>query len=342
MNAGLRATLVGVAFAGLTMPLARVAEPDTRALAMLAAQTETPDIAIIGDSRPHAGIAPRVLTDVLARDGLPGLSAHNYGENGTDALHHHNFVVTALLARPRPPRVIVWATHPLSFDGSRRNNRLDQLDPAALPSLARAGAPVEMLLDVATMAFFPPYRARPQLKAGVELTAEKGAFALGRRQTALGLSFEVRPERRASRSFPDGQDPFVVLRDWESGFELARGGYQARYDKLALGEPHFRLAEEMADRARAAGVVLVILEMPVAPAYRESFASLPLHREWRERVARMAREHGAIWMPHADYSNDDHAFGDPAHMQEPLAEEYTQFLARALERDGALRAALSE
>ncbi len=55
-----------------------------------------------------------------------------------------------------------------------------------------------------------------------------------------------------------------------------------------------------------------------------------------------ARERGAIWMSHADYSNDDRAFGDPAHMQEPLAEEYTQFLARALAADGALRAALSE
>lgn len=342
MRAGLRFAVCCIAFVALSAPLVRVGKPETRALSMLSAQAVTPQIAFLGDSRPHVGISPKRVMAELAGRGFPGATAHNYAEDGSDTLHHHAILVTGLLRRPDPPRVVVLATNPLAFDSTRKNNRLDQLPPSVLPSLARAGAPLELLLDVGTMSIFPPYRARPKIKETVELTGEKVGFALAKRQSALGLSFEVRPERREYKHYEDGQDPFVVLRDWEYGFQLSFGGYTARYDKLVLGELHFRLVEEMADRAREASCLLVLLEMPSAPPYRTSFGARPIHEEWRTRMSQIAKEHGAVMISHAAFSDDERAFGDPGHMQEPLAAAYSTFLAKELAENEAVKAALAK
>lgn len=335
-----RILLVLLAFVALSLPVLRVGEPDTHARRAIAGLPETPAVAFLGDSRPHAGISPRILGEELAREGVAGVSAHTFAEDGTDMLHHHNLLATALLRRSPPPRVVVVAVNPLGFDATRKNNRLDRLDPAVLDRLILAGAPLETALDIGTMAVLPAYRSRPGAKERIEGLAEKAAFAFAARQTAIGLDFERREERRTYFPTPDGQASFVVDRDWQRGFELSRGGYRARYAKLVLGDFHLALARDMADLARAAGVVLVFLEMPVAPAYRTDFASLPVHLAWRERMRQIAREHGAVWLCHADLFDDDRAFGDPGHMQAPLAERYTRILAAALLGEPQIAAAL--
>lgn len=340
MRPASRAVLVFFAFVALSAPLICVGEPDTHVRRVLSKLPETPAIAVLGDSRPHYGLSPRVLVETLARAGLPGLSAHDLAEDGTDILHHHNLVATALLHRRPPPRVILAAVNPLGFDATRKNNRLDRLDPRALDRLVLAGAPAETVLDVGTMALLPAYRSRPGAKQQVELLAEKVGFALAPRQRSLGLDFVPPPERRTYFEEPDGQTPFVVERDWQGGFELSRAGYRERYAKLVLGDFHFALARDMADLARAAGSLVVFLEMPVAPAYQTDFASLPVHRAWRDEMARIAREHGAVWMCHADLYGDDRQFGDPGHMQAPLAARYSEALATALLADEKVAAAL--
>lgn len=347
-----RAVLVFLAFVAFSLPLSRAAGPDTHARRTLDGLGDTPVLVFLGDSRPHAGISPTLVADRLAHLGFSRVSARSFAEDGTDTLHHHDLVTHALLrargrdaerapGAPRNPRVIVVAVNPLGFDATRTNNRLDRLDPAATVSLLRAGAPVETVLDVGTMAVFPPYRRRPEIKRRAEILAEKAGFALAARQSALGLAFDPPPERRTYFAEPDGQAPFVVDRDWQGGFDLSREGYRERYAKLRLGEAHFALAEDMADRAREAGVALVFLEMPVAPSYRADFASLPVHAAWQRRMKDLAEARGAVWIEHADLFDDDRAFGDPGHMQRPLAERYSAILAEALARDPRVAAALA-
>jgi hypothetical protein len=195
----------------------------------------------------------------------------------------------------------------------------------------RAGAPLESLLDIATMAVYPPYRHRPQILLGLEGRAETAAKKLVPLQAAaLGLSLPEEPERRKYIEHPDGYTPFRVLALWEASFAQSLKEYSGKYEALVLSEWRFRLAREMMRTIREAGCLLIIVELPVAPTYNRVLVSSTKHQAFRERLARMAKEEGAVFVSHAEHFNDDHAFGDPAHMVEATAEEYSAFLAREL------------
>lgn len=297
------------------------------------------DFAILGDSRPHAGVSPAIVREVLASDGLGERVGYNFATDGTDALHHVSFG-RRLLERAGPRlRLIVWAPNPLSFDDTRRANRLELLTTADILPLTRAGAPNELLLDLVTDAGFPPYLKRSIVKEAVEGKASSMGDRLLPFQTkVLGLKFDRPPKGREYVQLPDGQEPFIVTADGEGRFDRGAAAYQIDYDRFQLGEWHLRYARELLSRARAAGILVVVLELPVAPSYRARFASTPKHAAWRERLSALAAEEGALWLSHADLYADDHAFGDPGHMHRETAADYSRQLGAVLAREPRVRA----
>src|SRR5689334_9792927 len=103
-------------FALLALPIVRVGDPRSPSQKKLDRCATRPRIVVVGDSRAHAGIDPRLLASELAGEGGLELSGYNFAEDGTDAVHHYQLIVSHLLNKPGPPSLFLWAPNPLSFD----------------------------------------------------------------------------------------------------------------------------------------------------------------------------------------------------------------------------------
>lgn len=337
-----RAILGILLFLLLSAPLAKVSDPQSPSEKQIERAEVRPKLAVFGDSRAHAGVNPQLISRLFADAGIAEVTGYNYSENGTDAVQHFNLIATNLIKKPGPPSVIVWAPNPLSFDDTRTSTRLEHIKPGSLAPMYRAGAPLEFLLDVATMSAYRPYRHRQQILLGIEGRVDIAGAKIAPLQAAvLGLSFTEEPQRRKYIDFPDGYQPFRVLTLWEDSFSRSLRFYQGQYKKLKPSQWRLRLVHEMMQKTREAGCLLVVVELPVAPTYNRELASTEKHQAFREQLSRMAKEEGAIWLSHADHFKDDHEFGDPAHMIEATAEEYSAFLAKSLLAEPSVRQILS-
>jgi hypothetical protein len=329
-------------FALLGLPFARVGDtvgPGRRAL------EAHPEVAllVVGDSRPHVAISPALLSAELhqLRSGLPIL---NVAEDGTDTLHQSWLVGQAVdRARAHPPAVIVWAVDPQGFDGSRLANRLERVPGPALPWLVEAGAPLELCLDVALGALYPPYRHRPMIKEKVEgVTDRIGGVAARLETTWLGLDAGApKIKGRLYEPQPDGWEPFVVTADGPGRFARGLAAYEVDAAKYRLSDWHFALVRRAVRAARARGAVVVFLEMPVAPVYRERFGRLARFEAWEARMRGLAAEEGQIFLSQVDQFATPEPFGDPGHLTRAGAEAYMPLLAEALAQRPAVAAALA-
>ena len=326
-----------VAIGGL--PFARIGDavgPGRRALA----EHGPVALLVVGDSRPHVAISPAGLASALApvRAGLPML---NVAEDGTDTLHQA-LLVRAALDRPHPPAVVLWAVDPQGFDGSRVSNRLERVGGDALPWLVRAGAPLELCLDVALGAIYPPYRHRPMVKEKVQGLTDQLGEAVARLQAGfLGLS--PRPPTMKGRRYepqPDGWEPFVVTADGPGRFARGLAAYEVDNAGLRLADWHFALVRMAAREAAAHGTVVVFLEMPVAPVYRRAFGADPRVRGWQSRIRALALEEGQVFISQVGRYATAEPFGDPGHLTRAGAEAYLPELAEALATEPRVTSAL--
>jgi len=332
-----------VLFALFGLPFARVGDtvgPGRRAL------EAHPEIAllVVGDSRPHVAISPARLSAELRqiRSGL--LPILNVAEDGTDTLHQSWLVREAFdPARAHPPAVIVWAVDPQGFDGSRLANRLERVPGRALPWLVESGAPLELCLDVALGAIYPPYRHRPMIKEKVEgLTDRIGGVAARLETTWLGLAAGApKVKGRLYEPQPDGWEPFVVTADGPGRFARGLAAYEVDAAKYRLSDWHFELVRRAVRAARARGAVVVFLEMPVAPVYRERFGGLGRYEAWERRMRGLAAEEGQIFLSQVEQFSTPEPFGDPGHLTRAGAEAYMPVLAEALSQQPPVVAALA-
>jgi hypothetical protein len=278
----------------------------------------------------------------LEQKGLSKLTAHNFSVNGTDVLHHASITRQLLTARGPHPRLLIWTPNPFHFSEGRRSNRLEQLGYSDLPWLTKAGAPLELLLDLTTMSVFPPYRERPLMLGRLfeYYGGVLGIRSLPLQARLLGLNHEPEPLSRQYHALPDGQEPFVVL-NWADRFRRGAEAYVRDYAALKLSAWHFAAAREMLAQAREAGTRVVILEMPVAPEFQRDLATLAVHLQWRERMRALAAQEGALYLDHSALLHDDHLFGDPGHMPETTAHDYSERLGTQLAADPWVRTALT-
>jgi hypothetical protein len=331
-----------VLFALFGLPFARIGDtigPGRRAL------DAHPEVAllVVGDSRPHVAISPARLSAELRqiRSGLPIL---NVAEDGTDTLHQSWLVREAFdRARAHPPAVIVWAVDPQGFDGSRLANRLERVPGRALPWLVQAGAPLELGLDVALGAIYPPYRHRPMVKEKVEGVTDRIGAVAARLETAwLGLvAGAPKVKGRLYEPQPDGWEPFVVTADGPGRFARGLAAYEVDAARYRLSDWHFELVRRAVREARARGAVVVFLEMPVAPVYRERFGGLARYEAWERRMQGLAAEEGQIFLSQVEQFATPELFGDPGHLTRAGAEAYMPVLAEALSQRPPVVAALA-
>ncbi len=320
-------------FGVLAFPIARKARAHREDEGAVERPDRVPNFIIVGDSRAHCGLAPRVMRPIMEARGLHVGDAFNYAIDGTDVLHHRSTVaeLAADLANEKQDLgVVVWTPNPLSFDGSRISNRLELLHGSDLRSLATSGAPTELVFDLATMQFFPPYRERPAMKDWLDERGEGVGKRLLGVQSKAGLEVVREPKRRIYTSHPDGQISFRVIAEWEVRFPVRLATYKDSFKKLSQDDFHFAQARDLAKIVREHGGTLVILEMPSAPLYRQAFDDDPKQLTFRTRLEAIAKEEGAVFLSHADHYSDDRLFGDPGHLVETTADDYSAFLASEL------------
>lgn len=306
-----------------------VGNPISPAWASLLNQKEQLFLAVVGDSRAHAGLSAQAIS---ASFSVQKRSAYNFAVDGTDILHHYSFIVNGLLKKNQP-KVIIWAPNPLQFNEKRNHNRLDQLGIYDIAPLVSAGAPLEMLLDIGMESIFPAYRHRPFVAHVIEDYSERaGKRTLKYQQKYLGLKVISEPVSRVYLPQDDGQVPFRVL-NWEDRFVRGAKAYESDYANFRISDWRMRLARDLMRKVHEAGSILIILELPVAPYFQGHLAIQKEHLKWREQMATLAQEENAVVLFHANtYSapGDDLRFGDPGHMDLATAMEYSKTLGASL------------
>ena len=328
-----RILIIFASFAVFSSVLCLVGNPRGPAWAALDLKPERThdlDFAVIGDSRAHDEISPRILSDILSHHKLKG---YNFGVDGTDVLHHFSFATHALLEPRQKPKIIIWVPNVLQFDEQRSNNRLEELQGSDLISLYRAGAPLESMLDVATEVAFRPWAHRPLIAEIIsDYTERAGLRSLAFQSRFMGL--QVVPETPGRRYEPqeDGQNPFVVM-DWKERFDRSTQIYTNRYQHLHLSERRFQIARMLAHEAAANGVIFVMIESPVAPWFQQNLLDSKDHLAWRAQMQKIADDEGALFLNHSRFYDHNEYFGDAGHLDKATSEDYSAKLAKVLAAD---------
>ena len=336
-----RIVIIFACFAIFAIPFGQVGNPSGPAWTAWTQKPELThdiDFAVIGDSRSHSDISPRILSEVWAPQGA--LKGYNFSVDGTDVLHHISFASHALLESDHKPKFIIWTPHPLQFDGNRSNNRLEELVSPNVTPLAdigtyiKAGAPIEFLLDVITKSLFSPWEHRSMMAEKIsEHMVAAGLRTLPYQQRFLGLTVVPEVEGRTYLFEADGQSPFIVLSHGQERFDRGVTVYRYDYENLKLSEWHFELAKMLAQKAAAAHVTLIILELPVAPWFQENLLENRKHLAWRARMKEIAASEGAIYIDHSRFYSERENFGDPGHLVKSAADDYSKSLAQVLAED---------
>jgi hypothetical protein len=289
------------------------------------------DVAIVGDSRAHVGLAPALLNESALGSTHPGLSIFNFAADGTDALHHASFVMHGLLKQDLPPALILWAPNPLGFNETRKTNRPEQLSVADIVFLARNGASFELLLDLFTPLLFPPYGFRADVKRKLDAVMESLAWIPVHAQTRmLQRSYVPYPKSREYDPTRDGYRPFRITQ-WLEAFERGEKDYAQKYRSARLGAVHLLAARDLLMAAKKAGSHVVIVEMPLSPWFVENLATSEFHQTWRIEMAHLASEYGATFLTDHGEGLRNEDFGDPAHLCRSAAERVSLGLGDRLD-----------
>jgi hypothetical protein len=309
-----------------------------------------PAVAIVGGSQALAGVAPLALLSGLSS--LPGEASVSSGDEvegfafeGADALQQAAFVQTTLLSGYRVPAVLVWAVDPLAFDAGGPAIDVGRMRGVSPRSLARAGAPVELLLSVALRQALPPLWAPAGASHRLDDLLDLASSRLEPWQAALpGLRPRAgRAQARVWTDAGDGWRPFEITADWRAEFYVRQASrLEARIEGYRFAPYKEAFVREVVLQARGAGSAVVLVELPVAPWYRSRVEGLPEFERWSAAIEVLARETGAVWVADGAAIDRDDRFGDPTHMPLATASSYSRRLGARLLENPEVRMAARE
>ncbi|MEI6712678.1 MAG: hypothetical protein WCO60_02935 [Verrucomicrobiota bacterium] len=317
----LNISLVWVLF-GLVAYLLAIAISPSKTSDIIVKRHTPLDIAIIGDSRPHVGLSPERLTHGLSDGGHHTGTIYNLAEDGSGLAQHVSLILQGLLNQSPIPKLIIWAPNPLSFDEHRLTQKINQLRVEDLQILWSCKAPLESTLDVATGSIFTPYRCRSRIRDLLTELPIITKVITGLQKRILSLQFNERIADREYLPSIAGYEPFRVI-DWKIRFESASATYLRKYARLQVGEWEYNATRFMLQKARHSGCHVIVVELPVAPWYREYLSASRPHVVWRNRMQRLCIEEGATFVDDSDAIEDNESFGDPGHMSVNTAERYS-------------------
>lgn len=284
----------------------------------LAAAPRDPEVAVIGDSRIRHGVDTAVIERLVKRHAHKSIAAWNLGAGGMIGTSQLAMTLR-VLDRPRPPKLVILYVDPTGFLSYTRPELAYEIltKPWRLwdvPSLVRAGASAEELLEIALSTQLETMRHRGRV---LDVLLHNAEPETAEEPTHHGF-FRMRPADGAH------QHRHAVKRGMS---------YRKRYDGPSSG---YRLSDfklgslrEALRRCREAGVRAVMIASPATSTVR-TMASGPrtIVPRFERAMNAIAKDAGVRYLDHASppvVSDDNYTDGD--HMDWIGAARYTTWLA---------------
>lgn len=285
---------------------------------------------IAGDSRSHVGLDPKPLSHFDLSESRGAFIARNISEDGSGVLRQCSLLLREIRKQIPQPQAVIWAVNPLTFDKRRIGPDAARLGFRELGALIRAKAPLETILEVVSGAVLPAMKYRGTVGAALEKRMESLVrISIGVQKRLPGVEYIPPTKDREYLREVCGFEPFRIL-DWNNRFQKGCKNYEEKYRTLKIPEATFAIAEDFMQTLVRRGVRLLVLEMPVAPWYRENLSDQQSHRKWRERMRTIAERSGCAFWDDSGWAKDDRQFGDPGHMEWRSAASYSRGLAQRL------------
>ena len=88
--------------------------------------------------------------------------------------------------------------------------------------------------------------------------------------------------------------------------------------------------------ARAHGVKVILVEVPMPPRHRQTFYTLPAWHQMRPYLQSLARDREAVYVTASDWVPDDACFEDAVHLNEQGTRLFSTRLASVLSRSSEI------
>jgi hypothetical protein len=272
--------------------------------------SETPtgaDVVVVGDSRVLHGIDPRAIETVVEHELGERIVAWNAGLSGAPPMAHLAWV-RRMLTHAHRPRLVVLSISPYMFSSriayapSRESlTTIYRLED--LPTLWRAGAPLEDLATVLNASIFESVRHRPRvLELMLRFSGLRAPAALG--EKGWLSNGDVDPAVQDSRARGRGMGYRTEMRRPEARFGNEQVGYFL----------------ETLRALREAGVRTLVLNSPSASQIDLAYGPESIYDEHIRFVRETAARFGAGYadvkdspaITDADYTDGDHLSGGGA------------------------------
>jgi len=261
-----------------------------------------PDVMIIGSSRSLQGIDPAALRDAMAAKGDPGLKVYNFGINGATA-QVINLVLQEVLAPEQLPRILVWG------DGSRAFNS-GRLDITYNGIVASEGYRRLALGDrpIPSRVFF----------TGQVLASTK---ATDKPETLIAPDLD----RYGFNALTARYNPDTYYQR----YPLVPGQYDSNYQNFQLWGNQSNATKAIADFARAQGIPLVFVNLPLTDDYVADVVRHNYEQRFQQHMEQLAEQKNFLFI---DYHQQpelikNEYFVDPSHINRDGAKAVAAQLA---------------
>lgn len=279
------------------------------------------DVVVIGTSRAREGIRSGDLAELVREQAGAEVDVRNYGVAAGRA-DVWPALFDRLVSEGKPPRVLVAALDASDFrDPAPTSSRFRFVDLATLSDeIQRNGLPDETDMT-AVLGNSVPLRLaalRPWIRHHLVDRGEERAEGARTKNTALGgISRWAREYEEAA----DRTGAAPAMRAERTQVEHTIEGYAVRRDRL-------RALQHLAAATRAAGVALVVIEIPPAPQVRVEPVVGVARARLHAGLDALAGPCLTLWKADAvedDFGSD--SYRDPSHLNARGARRLTQLVA---------------
>ncbi|MBW4468654.1 MAG: hypothetical protein KME07_24785 [Pegethrix bostrychoides GSE-TBD4-15B] len=256
-----------------------------------------PDILVMGSSRSLQGIDPAALEEALAAQGHPGLRVYNFGINGATA-QVMNLLVQHILTPEQLPKLIIWGDGSRAFNNGRPDRTYDQI--LSSPGYHRVAAG-EQPIPARTFAWeIPTFVSTSNKALSSAARSTQAAHPVNSDLTVQGfekITEEYDPNRYYQR------------------FPYVPGQFDADYRAFNLRGEQAEATTELARFARAEGITLVVVNLPLSRDYLDAVRR-DYERQFQQHMWQLARQEQFMFRnlsQQPELMNNSY-FADPSHI----------------------------
>jgi hypothetical protein len=309
------------------------------------AQYGVPDILIVGSSRALQGVNPLTLQQMLAQQGLEGLTVYNFGINGATA-QVVDWVLRTLLPPEHQPQLLIWADGSRAFNSGRIDHTFNRLvdskgyqqlmagdrPPLPLPQGLKLAQVCIDLLPQSSVARLPAPHHPTQAPERSPLSTCQRPLKLVIRQTATQLTPTPVVPTAEVLGFQVINTQFHPSQYFQR-FPRVAGSFDGDYRNFTLEGRQRRALERVVRWAETAKIPLIMVNLPLTNTYLDASRTF-YDAQFRSQMQRLAKSQRFTFIDLATLPSltPNHYFADPSHLNQAGAIAVSTQLGKALGR----------